>query len=64
MLQGNGDEVGSVVVAGPGVGPLDERADPHRDVLAVAGRPGLRGAEGGDGGEVCAERVDDGLVHW
>ncbi|MFJ8255417.1 hypothetical protein [Streptomyces sp. NPDC094466] len=46
------------------MGSLNERVDPHSDVLALAGRPGLWGAEGCDGGEECGQRVDDGLVQW
>ncbi|MCZ9351330.1 hypothetical protein NGM36_16285 [Streptomyces mutabilis] len=59
VLEGYGDEVGAVVVAGAGVGALDERADAHGDVLRAARGPGLRGAQGG---EHRAERVDGGLV--
>ncbi|MFD9604924.1 hypothetical protein [Streptomyces sp. NPDC059970] len=55
--QGDGDLVGAVVRGG--VRALDERADPHGDLLGAAGRPGLRGAHGG---EHRAERVDGGLV--
>lgn len=46
------------------MGSLNERADPHSDVLALAGRPGLWEAQGCDGGEACGQRVDDCLVHW
>ncbi|MER8090738.1 hypothetical protein ABTZ57_38100 [Streptomyces sp. NPDC094048] len=56
--QGDVDLVGAVVVAGAGVRAFDERVDPHGDVLGAAGRPGLRGAHGG---ERRAERVDGGL---
>ncbi|MFK0259105.1 hypothetical protein [Streptomyces sp. NPDC090445] len=59
MDQGDGDYLGAVVVAGPGVCPLDERADAHGDVPAAAGRPRLRGAYGGDH---RAELVDGGLI--
>ncbi|GKQ35829.1 hypothetical protein ALMP_23720 [Streptomyces sp. A012304] len=48
-----------MVVAGPGVRALEERADAHGDVLGAAGRPGLRVAYGG---EHRVELVDDGLV--
>lgn len=41
VLQGDGDDVGPVIVTRPGVSPLDEGADSHGDVLAVSGGPGL-----------------------
>ncbi len=48
-----------MVVARSGVDALDERADPDGDVLACARRPELRVTQGG---EQCAELVDDGLI--
>ncbi len=46
MLQGDGDDVGSVVISRARVSALYERADPDGEVLALAGGPGLRFAHG------------------
>ena len=48
MNQGDGDEVGAVVVAEPGAGPLDERVGPDCDVLVASRCPGLRVLAGGE----------------
>jgi hypothetical protein len=61
VLQGDGDDVGPVVVARARVGTLYERADSDGEVLALPGGPGLRVAQGG---EQCAELVDGALVDW
>lgn len=54
--------IGSGPWQSPGrVCALDERADPHGDVLGESGRPRLRLAQRG---EHRAERVDHGLVYW
>ncbi|MDX3848711.1 hypothetical protein [Streptomyces europaeiscabiei] len=58
VLQGDGDDVGSVVVAWARVSAFYGRADPDGEVLALAGGPGLRVAQGG---EQRAELVDGGL---
>jgi hypothetical protein len=62
VLQGDGDDVGSVVVTrARKVSALDERADSDGEPLGLAGGPGLRVAQGG---EQCAELVDGGPVDW
>lgn len=59
MDEGDGDQVGAVVVAGAGLGAADERADPDGDVPVAARRPGLQILAGV---EQCSEGVEGGLV--